>query len=65
MTEMGKLKEIHEELYNVRNTPALAFIPELYVKEIIEINKLPAYDNWQVRKVRELKNLLNENYVQP
>lgn len=65
LEEIGKIKELHEELWNIRNAPSLLFIPELYAKEIDQMNKLPAYDKWQVRKIKELKNLLNNNYVQP
>jgi len=65
LEEMGKVKELHKELWGIRNTPILEFIPELYAKEIDQMNKLPAYDDWRVRKIKELKNLLNNNYVQP
>lgn len=64
-SELNKLNEIHIELWNLRNTPALLYIPELYGKEIDQMNKLPSYDQATSRKIVELKNLLNNSYIQP
>jgi len=59
--ELNKMNEIHTEAYNLRNCPAILYLPELYATESSEISKLPAYDTPQSR-IENYTTLTNNNY---
>ena len=60
--ELNKMNEIHTELYNLRNCPAMFYIPELFGLSHDELKKLPAYDVPDSRLINNYKVMTDEHY---
>jgi hypothetical protein len=56
----NKLNEIHMEAYNIRNTPLIFFVPEIYAETHESISKLPAYDAPAERETAECLKMTND-----
>jgi len=61
-TEIGKIKEIHMELYGLRNCPIMFFIPELYGLSLDELRELPAYIDSKNRLLKNYIVMTDENH---